>query len=294
MKILVIIVTYNAKKWIDDCFGSIVKSTLPCDVFVVDNGSTDGTQSIIQTCYPSAHFVQSKCNLGFGKANNLGFKYAVENGYDFCYLLNQDAYFFPETLSTLINVYEKNCQYGILSPIQLQKNANKMDSNFQDVAISNRDFLNDLLNDDVKDVYSVQSVMAAHWLVPIKTIKTVGFFSPAFPHYGEDDNYCDRVEYHGMKVGFVPQARAVHDREFRKDTKKKILYLNYIHNIARLSFIQNPTAKPILQILKHSLKVCVEQKTLRGIFDLLLLLARYRKIKQYKEQSKEKCAFFKG
>ena len=76
--LLVIIVTYNAMKWVDRCFDSLIDSTYPNDVFVVDNGSTDGTQDYIKSKYPNVIFVQSGENLGFGKANNLGFKYAIE------------------------------------------------------------------------------------------------------------------------------------------------------------------------------------------------------------------------
>ena len=49
--LLVIIVTYNAMKWVDRCFDSLIDSTYPNDVFVVDNGSTDGTQDYIKQRY---------------------------------------------------------------------------------------------------------------------------------------------------------------------------------------------------------------------------------------------------
>lgn len=43
MKTLAIIVTYNAMRWIDKCLDSLLTSTIPVDIFVKDNGSTDGT-----------------------------------------------------------------------------------------------------------------------------------------------------------------------------------------------------------------------------------------------------------
>ena len=36
-----------------------------------------------------------------------------------------------------------------------------------------------------------------------------------FFHYGEDENYCQRVRYHGLKIGVVPAATIRHDRENR-------------------------------------------------------------------------------
>ena len=55
MKTLVIIVTYNAMKWIDRCLGSVQSSLVGTDTFVVDNGSTDGTQEYINEHYPKTN-----------------------------------------------------------------------------------------------------------------------------------------------------------------------------------------------------------------------------------------------
>ncbi len=76
VKILVIIVTYNAMQWAERCFASLRKSTVKPDMLVVDNGSNDGTQEYIQQHFPEVIFHQSRDNLGFGKANNLGLHYA--------------------------------------------------------------------------------------------------------------------------------------------------------------------------------------------------------------------------
>ena len=48
-KILVIIVTYNALKWIKKGLKSVEKSSLPADVLLIDNGSTDGTLPLVRT-----------------------------------------------------------------------------------------------------------------------------------------------------------------------------------------------------------------------------------------------------
>ena len=129
-KILVIIVTYNGMEWMERCLDSLTRSTLPSDIFIVDNGSTDGTQDYIRTCGKDIIFRQSGENLGFGRANNLGLQYAVDNGYDYVYLLNQDAWVEEATFETLINVHRSHPEYGILSPMQIQANGQHMDRNF--------------------------------------------------------------------------------------------------------------------------------------------------------------------
>ena len=228
MKILFVIVTYNAMPWIDKCFQSIAdnKSKIECDALVVDNGSTDGSQAYIKDNYPWVIFQQSIDNLGFGRANNIGLQYALDNNYDYAYLLNQDAWVLPETVASLIEIARKHPEYGILSPFQMSADQYSIDKAFSTRIKTGESYfaiLNDLYNNRSKDVYPVESVMAAHWFITKKCIETVGGFSPTFPHYGEDDNYSERVKYKGLKIGVVPGLKVVHDREYRQTDNNKHL-----------------------------------------------------------------------
>lgn len=56
-------------------------------------------------------------------------------------------------------------------------------------------------------------VNAAAWLLPVSTINTIGGFDPIFFHYGEDNNYCQRILYHNLKIGVVLGTFIRHDRE---------------------------------------------------------------------------------
>ncbi|MBO6220446.1 MAG: glycosyltransferase, partial [Bacteroidales bacterium] len=80
-KLLVIIVTYNGMRWLERCLDSVVSSTAQADIFVCDNCSEDGSADFVQRRYPQAVLVRSESNLGFARANDRGFKYALENGY---------------------------------------------------------------------------------------------------------------------------------------------------------------------------------------------------------------------
>ena len=103
--ILIVIVTYNAMRWIDKCLSSVNCSNVQSDIFVVDNCSTDGTPDYIAQHYPDAILIRSPKNLMFGKGNNVGLRYALENGYDYVYLLNQDAWLMPDTLGKLVETH---------------------------------------------------------------------------------------------------------------------------------------------------------------------------------------------
>lgn len=227
-RLLVIIVTYNGMKWLDRCLSSVVNASIPADLFIVDNGSTDGSIDFIKSNYPKSKFIESKENSGFGKANNLGLRYALDNGYDYVYLLNQDAWVDSNTFETLINVQKCNPEYGIISPLQINASRTKLDRIFAEY-LPEKLASDSLLKIPLKNVYQTNFVMAAHWLVSINCIKQVGGFSPSFPHYGEDDNLIHRTIFHGLKVGICPKVSAVHDREFRKETDTHKKYMKYIY-----------------------------------------------------------------
>ena len=80
-RILTIVVTYNGMRWADRCFGSLSMSGVPTDVIAIDNGSTDGTPEYISENFPQVKIVATGENYGFGRANNIGLRYALEHGY---------------------------------------------------------------------------------------------------------------------------------------------------------------------------------------------------------------------
>ncbi len=226
LKVLVIIVTYNGMQWLERCLDSVVNSSIPLDAYIIDNGSTDGSQEFIQTKYSQFTFYQSPTNSGFGAANNIGLKYSVEHDYDYVYLLNQDAWVDPETISTLIEQQKLNPEYGILSPLQTNAARSMLDRNFAAACAKNRELFSDyVMQHSKKSLYEIDFVMAAHWLIARNCLKTVGLFSPIFYHYGEDDNYIQRAQYHKFKVGIVPSVIGVHDREYRETPKSKDVYM---------------------------------------------------------------------
>lgn len=239
-KVFVVVVTYNGAKWIEHCLRSVYESTIEINVVVVDNGSLDETLSIINNKYPQTKVLKQKKNRGFGRANNIGIRYAIQLGANYIYLLNQDAWVSKNCIENLIQVHGKCGEYGILSPLQLTGNANNVDSNFMEKFIETGDYkpmLNDYMSGKMSIVYETGLVMAAHWLLYVPDLQTIGLFSPAFSHYGEDYNLISRYKYYNKKVGICPNALAFHDREYRKTSPEKLLY---IKSVVFLRIINDP------------------------------------------------------
>jgi len=212
MDTYVIVVTYNGITWIKECLESCKNHP----VIVIDNASTDDTVAYIKNKFPKVVLLQQTKNLGFGAANNIGIGHALNNGADYVFLLNQDAYLREDTVEKLITIHKNNTEYGIISPIHLNGSGTNLDKNFSNYIKTNDTLFYDALkNAFIKSIYEVSFVNAAAWLLPKATLGTVGGFDPIFYHYAEDDNYCQRVLFHGFKIGVVPNCYINHDREFR-------------------------------------------------------------------------------
>ena len=250
-KVLVITVTYNGMQWLERCLGSVSGA----DIFVVDNDSSDGSADWIHEHYPAAKLIRSAENLGFSKANNLGFEWALSHSYDYVYLLNQDAWLEDGAMEKLIAAAEEHPEYAVLSPLQMADGYKDLDRQFAkryyfsagDTYLGIHGHPRPCKREgpigdgrglsEAKAIPGYVSsaepeplnfVMAAHWLVRVEALRDIGLFNEElFPHWGQDDDWCNRARYRGWKVGIVPEARAVHDRAYRQEEKGKIIFRNY-------------------------------------------------------------------
>lgn len=217
--VFAIIVTYNGSKWVEKCFGSLINSSIPVNIIAIDNASTDGTPEYIRKHFPEVNLIENKENLGFGQANNIGIRKAYDAGADYVFLLNQDAWVEKDTIEKLVEVAEKNPEFGIVSPVHLNGKGDALDFRFSKYIGPDfcPGFYSDLFLGKIKDqLYGTSFVNAAAWLISKKCIQIVGGFNPLFFVYGEDDNYLQRVKYHGFNIGVYPFARIFHDREKRE------------------------------------------------------------------------------
>ncbi|GAA4268008.1 glycosyltransferase family 2 protein [Hyunsoonleella aestuarii] len=227
-KVFVVIASYNGVSWIKDCLDSLNLSEVPVFTIVVDNNSSDTTVDVIETNFPNVTILKQNENLGFGKANNLGISHALKLGADYVLLLNQDAKIRPSTIKSLINAGKNYQEYGVLSPIHLNWDGNNLEHYFSKFALNNPNFYSDfVLEKKLKSVYEAPFVNAACWLLKRNILEVVGGFDPVFFHYGEDNNYCQRVQYHGFKIGIVPNCFIEHDSVVRYTKPEELFTRNY-------------------------------------------------------------------
>lgn len=258
--ILSIIVSYNFMPWIDRCLPSLLGSSQLTDILVVDNASTDETISTIHERYQQVRLIANKHNLGFGAANNIGIRIAMDEGYDGVLLINQDAWLAPGALHQLMEVSLQHPEFGIISPIHMTGNGSELDPGFA-TYISKK---------VVKMGYSQSSILncqfinAAIWYIPITVIKEVGLFAPLFYHYGEDKDYVNRLRYHGYQIGYVPTALGYHDRAQRPFNRTIYLRTEKVYHLSEYANINYHFAKAfamgVLAPVKKALQAMTKGK----------------------------------
>lgn len=292
-EILTIVVTYNAMKWLDRCLGSLSESEVPTDVIVIDNGSVDGTCEYIAGNYPDVLLTRSEENLGFGIANNVGFRYALEHQYRYVYLMNQDAWVYKDTLSVLTSAMDSDSSIGILSPMQMTASGDRPDMRFEKKCPA--EALEDISGPVASGkVYETKFVMAAHWMISRKCLQKVGGFSPAFPHYGEDDNFIHRARLKGYRICVHSGAKAVHDREMRPQSKEASMRLKCVASVVKVS---NPLNCLWLRLLFQPIElisISLRYSSWSVFQYVFTLIGSYCRLIRLRRESFEDGAFLKS
>ena len=260
-----IIVTFNGADWIRAALGSLRKSTVPVVPIVIDNASSDETCVIIEDNFPEAILLRQQTNLGFGRANNIGISCALEQGADYVLLLNQDATISVDMLEILLSAGAGQPEYGILSPMQMTGDGEAIDpAMMSNIQASDSTLMSDLYIGATKDVYSIKLAPAAIWLIRKDALEKVGGFDPIFFLYGEDDDYLNRLRYHGYKLGLVPKARANHAHSYKNRCSwpvKKRAYVLYGFMVQRLKHPQWNALSRMTQCVRCWLRwICREVK----------------------------------
>ena len=287
---LVIVVTYNGEKWIRNCLASVAPEK-GVDGVVVDNGSTDGTVETVRREFPHVAVVQTGKNIGFGRANNIGLRMALEKGYEYAYLLNQDAWILPDDIKKLMEAARRHPEYGIVSPIHVYSDMAELDDCFRK-AVPKTLIDGSMLAANMEGaIYQTKkNIPAAHWLLNLNVVREVGGFSPTFFHFGEDDNLTHRMLFRGYKCGIVPSVCAVHDRKSRVKDKDAILKLTKGYWLLTLSDI-NISRSARLRRMATSVFYTGLSHPGWTLKNALAIVGRYRTIRANREMSKKESAF---
>ncbi|AWK07244.1 glycosyltransferase family 2 protein [Flavobacterium crocinum] len=231
----IIIVNYNTKKLTNDCIQSIFKVTqdVKYEIVLVDNGSTDGSAEYFEN-YNGIIFIKSGKNLGFGKANNLG--YEVSSG-KYVFLLNSDTVLLNNAVKIFYETMEclpKNVAC-IGAPLVAADKKTITTSygkfpEFKDIfkALFNL-YIGKLLNKSiiepgtqkVASPIDVDYITGADLFIRRNVIDECGLFCPDFFMYFEETELQLRYNKSRYKSQLVPGPEIIHLEPSLKERKKK-------------------------------------------------------------------------
>jgi len=222
----VIIVNYNVKEFLQNLLESLKKASqgIKTEIIVIDNASDDGSVEIIREKFSFVNLIDSKVNLGFGRANNLGLQIARGK---YLLLINPDTIVREDTFHKLIDFFENTPDAGlagckVLNPDGTLQLACRRGfpgpwTSFTKIAglshlfpksklfaTYNLTYLNE------NETYEVDAISGSFMMLRREVYEKVGGFDPDFFMYGEDLDFCYRTKMSGFKVYYFHDTEIIH------------------------------------------------------------------------------------
>ncbi|WP_016952922.1 glycosyltransferase family 2 protein [Anabaena sp. PCC 7108] len=110
--IAVIMTCYNRREITLVCLHALYQQNIPLDVYLVDDGSSDGTSNSVQSAYPEVNILLGNGSLFWGGGMRLAFAEALKHNYQFYIWLNDDTVLAPDAINKLLQIYQNLAQQG--------------------------------------------------------------------------------------------------------------------------------------------------------------------------------------
>jgi GT2 family glycosyltransferase len=204
-KIATLITCHNRKATTIACLEALFKNHLPegysLDVFLVDDGSTDGTEHAVREGYPQVAIIKGDGNLFWNRGMHLAFAAAMEKGFDYYLWLNDDTFLFPYAIEDLLqtrltgwfeNVIVAGATCDPVTGAYTYGGIRHSGRKF-------RPFLCDCVycNDSPQELDVMNGNVV---LLPDSIAKKLGNLDPVFEHAMGDTDYSMRARKLGIKI----------------------------------------------------------------------------------------------
>ena len=217
---IAVVVTYNRLELLKEGIEALLQQTVPCDILIVDNASTDETPlwaaEFIKT-HPSVFYENTGANLGGAGGFNYGMRRGVKLGYDYVWIMDDDAIANPDALeelqkaSTRLEQQDPETPYGFLASVVYWTDGALCEMNRQ------RTKTHYLLKEDVdsalakNELIPIETATFVSLLIPSKTILRVGLPIKEFFIWSDDVEYTVRTTIRNqMPAYIVPTSSIIH------------------------------------------------------------------------------------
>lgn len=223
----IVIVSYNTKQLLDDCLFSLMRAKQPsggCEIIVVDNASSDGSQEMVAARYPAVQLLALDENLGFAAANNRGT--AVADG-RYILFLNSDTRISREALVEPLNYLENHPETGAISVKLVYPNGERDPDNHRGFptpwnAACHFLGLSRLYPDNPRyngyfqsyanfdETHTVEVIAGSFMLMPRHLFDQLNGWDETYFFYGEDIDFCYRIHLAGYQIVYYPHVEVLH------------------------------------------------------------------------------------
>ena len=307
-KLAIILVNWNSYALTDDTLQSLYQTSYQdYDIICVDNASTDDSLNQLKTNHAGIIILTCDQNTGFTGGNNKGMQYALDHGYAYTLLLNNDVAVESDFLEPLVQALDANKNLGAVQPLiyfhhdrTLIWNAgstynkwlgvtktigyNKKDAD-QKERYKTKKYQTERYQKqgDTKNNQPIQNIdwiTGCAFMVKTDVLKKVGLLYEPFFIYYEDVDLSFRIKNAGYDLGYVSASVIYHIAGMsHKSTKKtaegyvspKVHYLNARNHIWLLKKYTNLLHAPTV-ILYQS----IYYLSVTGYF---IIRGRWQKIK---------------
>lgn len=219
----IVIVNWNTRAYLLDCIASLKATTehATLELVVVDNGSHDGSVEAVRAAHPDAVVLENGANLGFAKANNVGFR--VATGRYVC-LVNTDVIALAGVIDTMVDHLDRQPDVGALGPRTVTREGALRQNcrRFPSLANAAGDYLmlkrllpgrfagRTLPADTYRRTHDAEVLSGCFLMVRREVLDQVGPLDEVFFFYGEDTDWCRRIHDAGWRLVYLADAEAVH------------------------------------------------------------------------------------
>lgn len=216
-KTCAIIVSFNGAADTVACVQSLIESVVPVGIVVVDTTPNDPQLGIALEFAPMVTLVRASENVGFGRGNNLGIEWALNNiSCEYIFLLNNDAVIYPESIKRLEDAMAVEDGVGIMAPRiaylddpgKLWYGGGEIDwRRSSAVAPGFNRSANTKLAMTERDVTFASGCAL---FVRASVFLQLGGFDPRFFMYEEDLELCLRAVESGIRIRYNPHSLVLH------------------------------------------------------------------------------------
>ena len=220
--ISVVIVNWNTRALLSECITAVEREAAAVvhDIWVVDNGSSDDSVTMLRRDFPHVHVIESKVNLGFAGANNLAMQRSTGR---YLLLLNTDAIVTPGSILALLELAEKAPRAGIVGAHLLNPDGSFQASHTNFPTLWQEFLILSTIGrrlrgpwypshgpEGTKGPQRVDYVEGACLLVRRDALEEVGGLDEGYFMYAEEVDWCKRMHAAGWEVWYQPAAKVVH------------------------------------------------------------------------------------